>query len=1096
MELASTAPSLKMGLSREQLIALIEKSAFLHERQGSPFQPANSIDPAVANPRLGRWKKSASSNDDALFRKRLSADGLTFESATALLAGVQWCADDIELPVWTVYLEGGLAHSEAYADATPEHITSELSFLHAEDPLAFEHLIAGFVTFASERLRERIGPNQSLLSPQAFASLERNLAQWLAAVSAETIELEFSVFRSIRGSQLNATIQAFGSFPVRTQYTAFLRQMCSGKLTAFVSEYAVLGRLIGTLAHMWVENSSEFIRHMSEDYASIENLFQPGHPLGSIDTLELGLSDRHLGGKTSFRVHFSSSLELIYKPKNLDSERIYYDLLEWLNSHHAGLDMPIFRAVHGVHHAWVEVVPHEPCNDIAAVHRYYQRAGKLLCLMYCLEASDCHHENIIASGEYPVLIDMETLLQHRVALIESSGTEDASAAANRVFYWDSVFRTALLPRWEFGPRGESYDISGLGGVDEHVTPFKRKAWQHINTDAMRLKREPVKTAPSRNLVRLGEQRMKPADFVEDIVKGFTETYHYLAESREQLFAPGGPLQAMKALRLRFLYRHTKIYTAILNSLLLPEHLRDGADASIQIDVLSRPLLYTDGPHPFWPILAVEEAALLRADVPLFTASADDTALEMENGQVIQDFFAEPSYILLEKRFQNLTEDDLRVQVSYIRTCFYTSQENQEEVHVAVEISDAPASDEEFEVEALRIAHQIRDAAIRSGDGSATWITLAYHAEAQRWQLQPMTPRLYDGVCGPVLLLAAAARLSGDSTLRDAALAGIRTITSTLSSPATVRVLSEPGIGAGLGLGSVPYSLVQAALLLDSEELIDEAQRALELLTPELISGDMRLDALGGAAGALLAALAVHRVRPHATTLERAVACGDHLLAARITDGPSRGAWPTLGKAPLTGLSHGAAGISYALTKLCEESADNRWLAAAREGCQYEDTLYSPEQQNWPDLRYPKTAHGYIFQNSWCHGAPGIALARVGCLPLLDSEPIRADVDFALDATSRQVLSNIDHLCCGNLGRVEALLVAGEKLDRPDLILRAREIATQVMRRAQTTGRYGLGLSEGPYVSSFHQGMAGIAYQFLRLAHMRKLPSVLLWETRV
>src|SRR3712207_8377597 len=45
--------------------------------------------------------------------------------------------------------------------------------------------------------------------------------------------------------------------------------------------------------------------------------------------------------------------------------------------------------------------------------RYYERAGMLLCLFYVLEGTDCHYENIIASGEYPVLIDTETLMHHR-----------------------------------------------------------------------------------------------------------------------------------------------------------------------------------------------------------------------------------------------------------------------------------------------------------------------------------------------------------------------------------------------------------------------------------------------------------------------------------------------------------------------------------------------------------------------------------------------------------------------------------------------------------------------------------------------------------
>ena len=40
--------------------------------------------------------------------------------------------------------------------------------------------------------------------------------------------------------------------------------------------------------------------------------------------------------------------------------------------------------------------------------RFYRRQGALLALLYALEATDFHAENLIASGEFPVLIDLET----------------------------------------------------------------------------------------------------------------------------------------------------------------------------------------------------------------------------------------------------------------------------------------------------------------------------------------------------------------------------------------------------------------------------------------------------------------------------------------------------------------------------------------------------------------------------------------------------------------------------------------------------------------------------------------------------------------
>lgn len=43
-------------------------------------------------------------------------------------------------------------------------------------------------------------------------------------------------------------------------------------------------------------------------------------------------------------------------------------------------------------------------------------------------------------------------------------------------------------------------------------------------------------------------------------------------------------------------------------------------------------------------------------------------------------------------------------------------------------------------------------------------------------------------------------------------------------------------------------------------------------------------------------------------------------------------------------------------------------------CEYENSLYSEEKENWLDLRSPEGEQKVM--NAWCHGAPGILLARL------------------------------------------------------------------------------------------------------------------------
>ena len=117
--------------------------------------------------------------------------------------------------------------------------------------------------------------------------------------------------------------------------------------------------------------------------------------------------------------------------------------------------------------------------------------GRLLCIVYVLGGTDFHYQNIIASGQSPVLIDLETILQPRVE--PRHGPAIAQAAATK-FFWDSVLRTNLLPEWCVGPEGAaSYDTGGLTGSGGQATPFSYFSWRNINSDQMSMVSGPVST---------------------------------------------------------------------------------------------------------------------------------------------------------------------------------------------------------------------------------------------------------------------------------------------------------------------------------------------------------------------------------------------------------------------------------------------------------------------------------------------------------------------------------------------------------------------------------------------------------------------------
>jgi lantibiotic modifying enzyme len=160
---------------------------------------------------------------------------------------------------------------------------------------------------------------------------------------------------------------------------------------------------------------------------------------------------------------------------------------------------------------------------------------------------------------------------------------------------------------------------------------------------------------------------------------------------------------------------------------------------------------------------------------------------------------------------------------------------------------------------------------------------------------------------------------------------------------------------------------------------------------------------------------------------------------------------------------------------------------------YESGLYDEAHANWPNLLTLGERNKCQHWNTWCHGAPGIGLSRIGILKVLDSTMVRKDIVRALVSASDEQLMPVDSLCCGNLGRVDLLLEVADKLADFASLDRARQIGNGVVARAHRTGSYLV----GPFRRIFHpplwQGIAGLGYQLLRLSQQASLPSILSFE---
>lgn len=1091
-----------MRVCSRKLIEIVQRSSSLSKHLHNRLPSAEQADDSyLTDARISKWCQAITDGDLKRLEKRLAWDGLSLDDIRIALSADR-LVDKDALPAWSATLKDALeAAAPVCSEDGDKNSVKEKRCLNSKNPLPFETLFLSFVTVARQKLQLRANSSYSILSSDSHATLEQYLLKSLTDLCSRALIIEFQAFRACEQPKLNRWLGQAQQAHSREQYDKFIHTMLSGGLLTFFQEYSVLARLAATVTDFWVNNTCEFLQRLALDWSALQATFQSGGVLGQVASTKIGISDLHNNGRSVILVTFASGLRLVYKPKSLGMDKAFFQLLDWCNKQDISQPLKLLRFLNCSDYGWVEYVEHLPCSDEQAGARYYKRAGNLLCLLYALSGADLHWENVIACGDQPVLIDLEMLMSTAPRQEEALGSAEASQTAFKQIA-GSVLSTSFLPKWEAGREGRIYDASGLGGSGGQQTCFYSPVWQNINSDGMVLRYECVRTLPKSNLPMIGGTYLSPSDYVEKLVDGFCEMYRCLIANRETLLSENSPLSGLLSQQVRAIFRPSQVYASIIQHALQPKFLREGIDFSIALDVLSKAFLKFESKPNTWQIVAAEQEALANLDIPLFTTHPNRDDLTLTSHQTIERYFVEPSCDLVTRRLQQLNQKDLEQQVGFIRSSLYmlvankvTQPRSRFTPHSLHSETIYAPTKESLIQQAVSIAQNLQDRALRSANGSLIWLGMDYLSEAGRLQQKTMIYDLYDGSAGIALFLSALAKVVDSARFRDLAFGALQPLVDLAQNSVCVseqNLVKQIGIGGAKGLGSLIYALVQSSQFLTEPTFLQAAQQLALQINSTAIAADTRFDVVSGTAGTILGLLKLYQATGSSAVLELAKSCGYHLLDSCVTSDTGHRAWATVAGKLLTGFSHGAAGIAYALLRLYTVASDPRFLQGAEEAIAYERSVFSSQAQNWPDFRMDRPG----FSASWCSGAPGVGLARLGGLAILNTEKIQHDIEVALQTTQKFCFQEIDHLCCGNFGRAEVLLVAAQKLKRPELLDAAQKQAAYAIRKAERTSSFQLFPKQfkGLYNPGFFQGSAGIGYELLRLAPLeQQLPSVLLWE---
>jgi type 2 lantibiotic biosynthesis protein LanM len=566
----------------ESLVEILEKSSSLTERLNIIFNGNKSQKKDdIVNSSIKHWCQVVAQDNWEQFENFLAWDGLDLKTVNRILGFVSIGKKE-PFPAWLEILNEYLIN----VDSIKVETLGNNDCTDINEQIPFEEILLPFIYVARQRLVTEAGSHYDLLSEESHASFERRLLWRLSYICSPTIELEFSVFRATKQPSVTRFLENLGKNS-KEYYQNFVEYLFEGGLLKFFQEYPVLARLAATVTDLWVDATREFICRLESDKLEIQHTFQPDTELGQVVAVQANLSDYHNNGRSVIAVQFASSLKLIYKPKDIGLEEAYFRLLSWFNEQSLFLPFKLLKIINRSTYGWVEFAESLPCKEQAEAQRYYQRAGALLCLVYILEGTDLHNENIIACGEHPVLIDLETLMHpvfnHSEAL---RNVKNAQELAYQKLNF-SVLRSGLLPYGQFQVGNRNYDSSGLGGSNIQETLFPVKKWKNINSDMMVVAQEYEKVSPHANVPSLEGFYLSLSDYYKEFVDGFRQMYELLIERKQILLSPDSPLTMFAKQQVRFVFRPTAVYSSLLEKTLNPKFMRDGVDRSIQLDLLSR-----------------------------------------------------------------------------------------------------------------------------------------------------------------------------------------------------------------------------------------------------------------------------------------------------------------------------------------------------------------------------------------------------------------------------------------------------------------------------------------------------------------------------
>ena len=772
---------------------------------------------------------------------------------------------------------------------------------------------------------------------------------------------------------------------------------------------------------------------------------------GTDETLIRGsfdLSDPHQHGRTVSILEVEPGKRAVFKPRDISIEQYLFELGNEINQR-AGRKLvsvpePIVVAPD---FGLLEFVPHSPLSEVEELPSYYFNLGVVLAICWVHFSTDMHLENIIACGEFPVIVDAETLMQPDRLLSFDTFSLTNHLDAGMRWLDQCLLRAGILP-FSQHQGGRSASGATCPAYADH------RQLLHIEPSSEGFRVVP-RTEPLTLCYawpRLTDD-YNPANFAGSVRDGFEEGLQILGgipRIRQLHFQEVFPSS-------RVVFRTTSYYAQILTGLAHPQVLANSLEEQERW-VYS----FLKANHNIPPQIKDSELEqLMRGDVPVFYSDAMpgntpvtwDTVRERAfnpTAGLAEAFLIEDSYLQLAAE---INPDRMLKSTVPLPMC--TDQGSTASQEKMLEIFTRQVIDRQ------RIHH-----------GQRFWLNSVKDSDSA--YLSVGGQDLYDGRLGTALFLILAGEFQGSSELQEIGLDLLRAQAEFYLN------LADGRISVFTGMGGLLMALTAVESFTESPTLFREIQRYESQVFERILQllwsaeSDPISDVIDGIPGIsiLLANRQLYGKMDDRSDLKSAF--------SKILPSFQEAAFAADNILP--GFAHGLIGIAAGYHSAA-------WLAGSEEHLECARNLARAGNSAFR-LRTFTARESPAVAGKWCYGEPGVLLANT----IMIAQGSAPDQLLAFQLKDCEFVgSNLmlsDHsLCHGNAGVFDVMTLLEDAFPRDptskrDAFLHAWIAGLEAL--IDSDGSIGtVGKSSG-----LLDGLAGVGYTMIRSRVPDRLPSVI------